>query len=154
MSFKIIKTVFLVLVLSLISSGPVLAKLSTYTYPYDISEIEWKVLNWTAAWKGTTNPGDPFILDRIEYDRKTKKIVVYLTGKNKDDTEDNLKKSADKTGKTIKGLLAEFDMNTDLIINYTISSSDDPNKTYEISYENGAFDKAGSGLVGSDSTGY
>ncbi len=127
----------IILLLGIIS--PALAKLENYTYPYDISQIEWQVLNWTAAWKGTTTPADPFILDRIEYDRKTVKVSVYLKGKSEDNTEDNLKKSLDGITKAFTGRLAQFDPETDLIIHYTITSPDDPNKTYQVEYRNGSF---------------
>lgn len=140
------------IILLLGSYGLSSAKLNNYVYPYDISEIEWKVLNWTAAWKGTTTPADPFILDRMEYSRKDYKINVYVKGKSEDDTEDNRNKSIEGITKTLKDNLAQFDPKTDLTVHYTISQSDDPTKTYELTYDNGSFDS--SSIAPSASTSY
>ena len=110
---------------------PAQAVLSRYTYTYDISQLEWQILNWTSAYRGTLTPGDPFTLERIEYDRKPAKVIVYLTGTPDIASEDNLNKSL----KGITSLFAQrfpgFDPETDLIIYYKLSSGDGQEASYK-----------------------
>lgn len=110
-----------------------------YTYSYDISEIEWQFLNWTAAWRGTTILADPFTLDRMAYDRKTKKANIYLSGKDKDASEINLNRSLEQIISLFNNHFPpEFDAKTDLVIHYILKSDDAQKITY-IKYEDGSF---------------
>jgi hypothetical protein len=98
------------------------ANLKRYTYSYDIAEIEWQLLNWTAAWRGTAFPAAPFILDRMEYDRITRKISIYLKGDPDLAAQDNLDKS-------IAGIVSlfsrrfppDFDQATDIAVYYELT---------------------------------
>ncbi len=119
--------------------GSAEARLKRYTYPYDIAEIEWQFLNWTAAWRGTTALADPFTLDRLVYDRQTRKANIYLSGKDTDAAQANL----DKSIKEIISLFSkrfspDFDANTDLVVHYMLKSEDAKKITY-IKYEDSSF---------------
>jgi hypothetical protein len=113
------------------------ANLKGYTYPYDISQIEWQALNWTAAWRGTTTPADPFTLDRIEYDRNERMVVVYLNGNLDDASDDNLKKSIDGINSLFQQRFTNFDILTDALVYYQLKDKDQKMSYKE--YKNGAF---------------
>jgi len=100
------------------------AKMRNYTYPYDISQLEWQLLNWTAAWRGTTSLTDPFVLDRLECDRNGWIVNVYVTGSADMATDENLKKSIDNITKTFQEKFAEFVPETDLIVHYDLRLPD------------------------------
>lgn len=118
------------------------ARLKRYTYSYDIAEIEWQLLNWTAAWRGTTTPADPFTLERMEYSRKDWKVYIYLTGDTSLDTQANLDKS-------IEGIVSlfsrrfppEFDQKTDIVVYYELKSREGGGGPVSITYSNGAFSR-------------
>lgn len=114
------------------------AKLKGYTYPYDISQIEWVILNWTAAYRGTTTPTDPFTLDKIQYDRKMRKVVVYANGQAAQATDENLKKSVDGILKLFVPRFPNFDASTDLFVYYTLKQEDKPDLKYK-EYKGGSF---------------
>ena len=114
------------------------ARVDGYTYPYDISQIEWQLLNWTSAFRGTSTPADPFVLERMEYDRNTKKVIIYLTGKTEDATEENLKKSIDGIAALFKPRFSNFNLDTDGYVCYKLKSADGQNISYK-EYKNGAF---------------
>jgi len=119
--------------------GSAEARLKRYTYSYDIAEIEWQFLNWTAAWRGTTALAEPFILDRLVYDRTTKKANVYLSGKESDGAQVNLDKSKNQIISLFgRRFSPEFDANTDLVVHYLLKSEDAKKITY-IKYEDGSF---------------
>ena len=100
------------------------AKMRDYSYPYDISQLEWQLLNWTAAWRGTASLTEPFILDRLECDRNGWIVNVYVTGSAEQATDENLKKSVDKITKTFQGKFSEFVPETDLIVHYDLQAMD------------------------------
>ena len=127
----------LLVLASLFSASEAWAKLRNYTYPYDISQIEWEILNWTAAYRGTTKPADPFILDRMQYDRKIRKVLVYLFGKPDQATDENLNKSVDGITKLVQQRLSKFDPVTDLYVYYTLKEENKPDKYKE--YRDGSF---------------
>lgn len=116
------------------------AKITAYTYPYDISQIEWQVLNWTTAWRGTTTPAEPFILERMEYDRKEKKVNIYLSGRPEQATDDNLNKSINGITSLFHQHFSKFEPQSDLIVHYELKSEKDE-KTLYIKYNEGAFSK-------------
>lgn len=118
------------LILSFASSAS--ANLSRYMYLYDISMLEWQLLNWAAAWHGTTTPADPFVLERMEYDRKERKINIYLSGAPDKKTDDNLKKSIDNISSNIQQRFPEFDPKSDLIAHYSFGS-------FACEYKDGTF---------------
>jgi len=121
------------LVLLLLSSNvTVWANLAKYTYSYDISQIEWQLLNWTAAWRGTTVPAAPFVLERMEFDRKERIIKIYVNGAANQASEDNLKESIDKINTNISQRFFEFDPKSDLVVYYSLGAV-----SYE--YINGSF---------------
>ena len=98
-------------------------------------------MNWTAAYRGTTTPGDPFILERIEYDRNARKVRIYLKGGVNLASEDNLKKSLDSCATLFKQSFTDFDPSGDLYISYKLSSSDGQSITYK-EYQEGSFNDA------------
>jgi hypothetical protein len=114
------------------------ASLKGYTYPYDISQIEWQILNWTAAFRGSTTPGEPFTLERMEYDRSARKVMIYLKGSVEFASEDNLKKSVDGCALLFKQRFPDFDQVGDLYISYKLSSPDSQEVTYK-EYQEGSF---------------
>lgn len=119
-------------------ASSVQAGLRDYVRPYDISEVEWYALNWTSAWRGTLTPADPFILERIEYSRQMKKIIVYIDGKAEDATQDNLNKSVKGITGAFREKLPEFKPETDLTVKYTLKSEDEEKLSY-IEYNAGKF---------------
>lgn len=127
---------FVLLSLGLVVSAQ--ARVDGYTYPYDISQIEWQLLNWTSAWRGTTTPADPFTLERMEYDRNTKKVLIYLTGKIDDASEDNLKKSIDGIVSVFQKRFPNFNLDNDAYVYYKLGSDKDQNILYK-EYNNGTF---------------
>jgi hypothetical protein len=114
------------------------ASITGYTYPLDISQLEWQLLNWTAAWRQTTTPADPFILDRMEYNRKTEKIHIYLNGKAEDATDENLKKSITKIASVFTERFPKVKIEEDFVVHYNLVSSSDQKAT-EIEYSQGNF---------------
>ncbi|MBC8436646.1 MAG: hypothetical protein H8D90_01995 [Candidatus Omnitrophica bacterium] len=118
------------------------ANLKRYTYSYDIAEIEWQLLNWTAAWRGTTTPAKPFILDRMEYDRGTRKVSIYLKGDTDLDTQQNLNKSIEGIVSLFsKRFPPDFDQTTDIVVYYELKSAQDGRDSVYINYENGVFSR-------------
>ncbi len=134
----VLKVSLLFLLLSLCFMANAQARVDGYTYPYDISQIEWQLLNWTSAWRGTTTPADPFTLERMEYDRSTKKVLIYLTGKTDTATEENLKKSIDGITALFKPRFSNFNLDTDAYVYYKLKSADGQSTSYK-EYKNGAF---------------
>lgn len=129
---------FIALLLSFSTTAQ--ARLTAYTYPYDISEIEWQILNWTAAWRGTTTPAEPFILERMEYDRKEKKANIYLTGRPEQASDDNLNKTITGITSLFHQRFPNFEPESDLIVHYNLKS-EKGEKTLYIEYNQGAFSK-------------
>jgi len=130
-------SLFLILSACFIIS-PAQAVLSKYTYSYDISQIEWQILNWTSAYRGTLTPGDPFTLERIEYNRKTSKVFIYLTGTLATASDENLNKSVDGCTALFKQRFPGFDATTDLTIFYKFSPAAGQDLVYK-EYSNGVF---------------
>ncbi|TRZ93983.1 hypothetical protein D4R78_07165 [bacterium] len=122
----------LVVFLLLIPLVGVWANLAQYTYSYDISQIEWQLLNWTVAWRGTTTPAAPFILERMDFDRRERIIKIYVNGLANQASEDNLKESIDKINANISQRFSEFDPKSDLVVYYSLGAA-----SYE--YINGGF---------------
>ena len=120
MSLKPKLIVFSLILLSCFIASPAQAVLSKYTYSYDISQLEWQILNWTSAYRGTLTPGDPFTLERIEYNRKSSKVTVYLTGMLDLATDENLNKSLSGITDLFSRRFPGFDPAADLIINYKL----------------------------------
>ncbi len=118
------------------------ARIRQYINPYDISQMEWQLLNWTAAWRGTTTPSFPFTLERMEYDRPSLKVIIYLQGKSELAVDENLRKSIDSISSLFSQKFPEFNVKEDLIVYYSIISSQG-DKTVTIKYENGSFIKGG-----------
>jgi len=100
------------------------AKMRKYSYPYDISQLEWQLLNWTSAWRGTTNLTDPFTLDRLECDRNGWIVNVYVSGDSDLGTEDNLQKSINNITEVFQNRFKDFVAETDLIVHYNLVSKD------------------------------
>ncbi len=119
-------------------SNPASAKLSRYTYPYDISYIEWELLTMTTAWRDTTALADPFILENMVFNRKDKVIHVYLRGKSEQASEENLKDSIAAINARLLEKFAEFEVNSDLMVHYALTSADGK-KTSGMEFSNGAF---------------
>ena len=132
-----VKLFLLFVLISLCFMGNAQANLKGYTYPYDISQIEWQVLNWTAAWRGTTTPADPFTLDRIEYNRNERKVIVYLNGNLDDASDENLKKSIDSINSLFQQRFTNFDIITDALVYYKLKDKDQKISYKE--YKNGTF---------------
>jgi hypothetical protein len=128
----------LLICLLFFSVGNAQASLKGYTYSYDISQVEWQILNWTAAFRDTNTPGNPFILERMEYNRKAKKVMIYLKGGLNLASDDNLKKSLDGCTTLLKQRFPDFDSTEDLYISYKLTSSDGQNVTYK-EYKEGSF---------------
>ncbi|MDI6605613.1 MAG: hypothetical protein QME65_00475 [Candidatus Omnitrophota bacterium] len=119
-----------------------LGNLKRYTYTYDIAEIEWQLLNWTAAWCGTTTPADPFILERMEYYRTTRKVSIYLKGDPELATQDNLDKSiAGIVSLFSRRFSPDFDQGTDMAVYYELKSDKDKQNSAYIEYKNGSFSR-------------
>jgi len=132
------KLILAFLFLTLCFVGSAQASVNQYTYPYDISQIEWQILNWVSAYRGTVTPGDPFTLERMEYDRKTFKVIIYLTGTPDISGEENLKKSVEGCTTLFKNRFPNFDATTDLIIYYKLLSGIGQEAVYK-EYSNGDF---------------
>jgi len=130
--------------LTLLSSAQ--AKLNRFTYPYDISQLEWQLLNWTAAWRGTTKPADPFTLERMEYQRKERKVHIYLTGKTELGREENYKKAIEKITLTFQESFSDFEPQEDLMVHFNLTSETD-NKSSYLEYNNGSFSNEEKPLV-------
>lgn len=118
------------------------ARIRQYINPYDISQMEWQLLNWTAAWRGTTTPAYPFTLERMEYDRAKQKVVIYLQGKSELATDENLHKSIDTITSSFNQKFPEFNAKEDLAAYYSLTSSEG-DKIACIKYENDSFIKEG-----------
>jgi len=117
------KCLFIVFIMLLCFTGNALANLNRYSYPYDISQLEWQLLNWTTAWRGTATPASPFILERMECDRKGWKVTLYVNGMFSQATDESLKTSIDNITSTFKNRFPEFDPKTDLTVYYNLGSS-------------------------------
>jgi hypothetical protein len=126
------------ILLFLLSAFPAQAKLKGYTYPYDISQVEWEILNWTAAYRGTVTYTAPFVLERMQYDRNTAKIVVYVTGQSAQASDENLKKSIDNLTKLFSQRLSKFEAPADLVVYYKLKQTGAAGMKYKI-YEDGSF---------------
>lgn len=116
------------------------AKLRKATYIQEISKIDWQLLNWTAAWRGTKKPADPFILERMEYDRDARQVEVYLNGDPKEATDENLQKSISGITAVLQDEFPDFEPRDDLIVHYSLKSEED-NKTLNITYKDGTFSR-------------
>jgi hypothetical protein len=138
MSLKSKLIVFLLILSSCFIARPAQAVLSKYTYSYDISQLEWQILNWTSAYRGTLTPGDPFTLERIEYNRKSSKVTVYLTGMPDLATDENLNKSLSGITNLFSRRFPGFDPATDLIINYKLMPDSGTEAVYK-EYREGVF---------------
>lgn len=136
MFYKIILFIFLILVIFV--GGVSFASITGYTYPLDISQLEWQLLNWTSAWRDTLTPADPFTLERMEYDRKAEKIHIYLRGKSEDATDDNLKKSLQGITSIFSDRFPKVKIEEDLVIHYSLTSDAEP-KSVKLEYKNGNF---------------
>ncbi len=132
--------VFVFLLSSFVFLNDSQARIRQYINPYDISQMEWQLLNWTAAWRGTTTSSYPFTLERMEYDRVKLKVVIYLQGKSELAADENLRKSIDGISFLFNQKFPEFNAKEDLIVYYSFASSEG-NKTVPIKYENGSFIK-------------
>jgi len=139
--------IFLALICLVSSGSTALAKLSRYTYPYDISYIEWELLTMTTAWRGTSTLAAPFILENMKFDRKDRLVHIYLKGKLEQATDENLKKSIAEINSRILEKFAEFEVNYDLTVRYQLVS-EDGKKTDYIEYAQGVFNN---GAVGPES---
>ncbi len=113
------------------------AVIKDYTYPYDISQIEWQLLNWTSAWRQTTRGTDPFTLDRMEYDRTTRKVNIYLSGSAELASEGNLQKGMDTIAKLFIERFKKIDPEAELLLHITLLDKD--NKETIIEYKDGLF---------------
>lgn len=127
------------------------ADIKRYTYTYDIAEVEWQLLNWTAAWRNTTTPAGPFTLDRMAYSREARQISVYLKGDTSLDTQDNLDKSISQ----LVSLFSErfrpnFDPAKDMVVYYDLRSAEDKDNPAYIEYRNGAFSRGKENPAASD----
>ncbi len=131
-------TLLSLILLSCFLISPAQAVLNKYTYSYDISQIEWQILNWTSAYRDTLTPGDPFTLERIEYNRKTLKVIIYLTGTLDKASQDNLNKSLLGCTTLFKQRFSGFDATTDLIIFYKFLPPEGQGLVYK-EYSNGVF---------------
>ncbi len=118
--------------------SPAKAELAKYVYPYDISELDWQLLKWTAAWHDTKTPCAPFTLDYLEYNRKQRTIEVYLKGLIQEGTPENLKESMKTVATFISSRFSYFKPEKDLIIHYALSS-EDKSKSIYIEYKEGNF---------------
>ena len=114
------------------------ARLNDYLYPCEVSHLDWYLLTWLTAWRGSTIPAGPFVLDRMHYDRETRKIEIFVTGKVGEETDDNLQRSIEGISEKFQDTLREFDPVTDLKVYYDLEifGSDD---TKRIIYEGGEF---------------
>jgi len=140
--------------LSCFIASPAHAVLSKYTYTYDISQLEWQILNWTSAYRGSLTPGDPFTLERIEYNRKTAKVIVYLSGMLDLSSEDNLNKSLGGVTRLFAQRFPGFDSKTDLIIYYKLLPLTGQDAVYK-EYSAGEFnDRQSAPDTGSSDTRY
>src|SRR3989338_7192847 len=113
------------------------ADLQRYTYPYDISQIEWQLLNWTAAWRGSTTLANPFILENMEYDRKANRVHIYLSGKVEEASDENLEKSINTIISRFQERFPKFEAKEDLVVHYNLKS--EKNETSYREYSDGAF---------------
>lgn len=132
---------FLLFLFLFFSAATAHASLKGYTYPYDISQIEWQILNWTAAFRGTDTPGDPFTLERMEYDRPSRKVMIYLKGSVEFASEDNLKKSVQGCTLLFKERFPDFNPESDLRVFYKLTSSESQDLIYK-EYKEGSFSDA------------
>jgi len=114
------------------------ARLEKYIRIYEISELEWQLLSWTTAWRDTKAMFDPFVLERMEYNRGRKKVEVYLKGPEEEAAEENLNKSLLGVTSQLKGRFPELDVKTELVIYYDLTSGDG-SKTSRIEYRDGEF---------------
>ncbi|MFH1441927.1 MAG: hypothetical protein ABIH18_07820 [Candidatus Omnitrophota bacterium] len=137
---NLIVFIFISLLLSFVFVNNSQARIRQYINPYDISQIEWQLLNWTAAWRDTTTPAFPFTLERMEYDRTKRKVIIYLQGKSEFATDENLRKSIDGIASLFNQKFPEFNPKEDMIVYYSLISPEG-NKTVPIKYENGSFIK-------------
>ena len=117
------------------------ASLNGYTYSYDISQIEWQILNWVASFRDTNTPGDPFSLERMEYNRNEKKVMIYLKGSVNLASDDNMKKSLNGCTALLTQRFPNFDPTRDMYIYYKLFSPDGKNVTYK-EYKEGLFNDA------------
>lgn len=141
-----VKLVILLVSLSFVLAPCAQAKLNRFTYPYDISQLEWQLLNWTAAWRGTATPGGPFTLERMEYQRKERKVHIYLTGNTELGTEANFKKAIENITSTFKGSFPDFEPQEDLTAHFNLASEKE-NKSSYLEYNNGSFSNEEKPLV-------
>jgi hypothetical protein len=114
------------------------AELNRYLYPYEISELDWQLLQWTSAWHDSQDQFAPFKFERVEYTRKVKKIMVYLTGLIADGTKNNLNLSLQKLNKVFTLRFSYFDAKKDLQVFYRLLSQD-KTKAVNIEYNDGMF---------------
>ena len=134
---KLKLTIFFLL-LGILCFSNLPAAVKNYTYPYDISQMEWQLLNWTSAWRQTTNPANPFTLERMEYDRSAKKVNIYLSGDSGLAKDEFLKKGMDGIADLFRGRFPEVDAVKDLLVHITLRSAQD-DKSIIIEYKDGNF---------------
>ena len=119
------------------------ASLESYTYPYEISYMDWQLLSYSTLCHNTITPADPFILDRLEYDRKLRKIKVYLTGSVTDATDDNFNKALGNIVKLLTERFPKFDRAQDLIVYYDLSPANGGQEITRWTYQDGQCVKEG-----------
>lgn len=137
---NVFRLMVLILAALLIFASGAEAKLKKYKYIQETSKLDWQLLNWTAAWRGTTRPASPFILERMEYDHALSKIAIYVNGKTDQATDDNLNNSISGIVSLLQERFPDFEVKNDLIVYYEIKSDKDPKSSY-IEYNNGDFNR-------------
>jgi len=141
---NIVRLLVLTLAAIVIFSPNVEAKLKRYKVVQEMSKIDWQLMNWTAAWRGTTKPASPFILERMEYDYAINKITIYLNGKAEQATDDSLNSSISGIITLLQERFPEFEADKELLVYYEIKSDKDPASSY-IEYNEGSFNRNSSG---------
>jgi hypothetical protein len=74
----------------------------------------------------------------MEYDRNTRKVLIYLTGKTEAATDENLKKSIDGIVAVFQARFSNFNLETDAYVYYKLTSDKDQAISYK-EYKDGAF---------------
>lgn len=139
----VLKIFIPVIFLLLAFSNNSYASLEGYTYPYEISYIDWQLLSYSTICHNTKTPADPFVLDRLEYDRKLRKIKVYLTGSAADATDENFNKALGNIVKVLIERFPKFDRLQDLVVYYDLSPADGGQEGTRWTYQDGQCVKEG-----------
>lgn len=111
-----IKSLLILFLLSVLFGGAVSADLSDYTYPYEISRLDWFLLNWTAAYRGTTIITEPFTLERMEYDRTQRQVIVYVRTPSGQGTEEDRQRAITNISTFFRKTFPEFDAAKDMVL--------------------------------------